>query len=187
MGKVFVSYRRKDVDFTRHLVEKLRSKLYDDVFWDYDISEDNFERGLTGEIHACNVFVLVVSDYTFAIERIADPEDWIVREVALALKIGKPIVLALYEGKTPQYDLRNKLPVNIREIATKQGIPIMGAAFDASVDRLAHHCVNVSGGRLTYRPPRRPVPPPVKTYAEEQREKSLIFKLYRLFNGNSKT
>lgn len=151
MGKVFISYRRKDSDFTRHLVEKLKAKLNDDVFWDYEIAEDDFARALLRQVRECDVFVLVVSDHTFALDRIHNPDDWIIREVAEALRLEKPTALALYEGKVPPYDLRDQLPQSVRGIVSKQGIPILGAAFEACVDRLAQHCVNISGGWLSVR------------------------------------
>ncbi len=149
MGKVFISYRHKDVDFAHRLAEKLEERLTGAIFIDRKITEDDFERALLRQVHECNVFVLVVTENTFAKERIHGDNDWVRREIALALELQKPITLAMRGGKTPPQP--SELPENIRRVTVKQGIPFHHTYFDESADNLAQHCVTIANGALKLR------------------------------------
>lgn len=44
MGKIFVSYRRKDADFAHRLAAKLEVRLLDFIFIDEKINQDNWVK-----------------------------------------------------------------------------------------------------------------------------------------------
>lgn len=137
MPKLFISYRRKSSDFMYRVAERLTSLLDADVFYDFaGIDNNNFELSLMRNLRECDVMLLIVTEHTFDPLRIYDEDDWVRREVAEALRLEKPIVLALYEGLTPPPDL----PDDIRDIRKKHGLsfyrepwlfePCIGALVD---------------------------------------------------------
>lgn len=153
MGKVFISYRRKDSNFAHRLYEKLCERLHDrdEVFVDLNINKDDFVRALTDEVKACDVFVLVVTPNTFDPVRIQQPDDWIRKEVGMALKLHKPVALAIWEGTslpTPA-----SLPPELQPITRKQGITFHASYFKAAMEKLAYHVANISDGKVMLRDP----------------------------------
>lgn len=155
MGKLFISYRRSQGHFVDRLAKAMQERVDGTVFVDLTgIMEDDFEHALMEGIRTCDAFILVVSPDTFAQERISDEDDWIRREIALALETKSPtdpnsplpIVLVLEDGFKPPKAVT--LPKSIRGIATKQGIEFHRPFFDESVERLIEHCTRVTHGRL---------------------------------------
>jgi hypothetical protein len=146
MGKVFISYRRKDAHFVHRLAEKLQENIEGVVFYDKKIAADDFAEALLQEVHECNVFVLAITENTFAQERIHKEDDWVRREIALALQLNKPIALAVHEGQTVLAP--NTLPLDIQKITSKQALWMYVAQFDESVINFAQHCVNIAHGGL---------------------------------------
>src|SRR5574341_699662 len=133
--RIFISYRRKTWPFTHRLAERLRERLEADVFVDIDsIDEDNFQKSILRHLRASDMFVLVVSEQTFDPERIHQPTDWVRREVAEALRLNLPIVLALVEGQAPPPP--DQLPPEIKAITAKQGIEFYPVYFDAGIEKL---------------------------------------------------
>ncbi len=74
----------------------------------------DFERDILTNLHRSDVVLLVVSEYTFD-ERIQRPGDWVRREIAEALALSKPLVLAMVDGRTPPDAA--ELPEDIRAVA----------------------------------------------------------------------
>ena len=132
--RIFLSYRRKSWAFTRSLADELRQRLGAEVFVDLDgIKEDDFERSILSSLHRSDVVVLVVSEYTFD-ERIQRPGDWVRREIAEALALSKPLVLAMVDGRTPPDAA--ELPEDIRAVTRRQGVPFPAEYWTAAVERL---------------------------------------------------
>gem|GEM_PF-1090853 len=119
MPKLFISYRRKSSDFMYRVAERLTAILDADVFYDFaGMDSDDFEKSLMGNLRDSDVVLLIVTEHTFDPARIHRDNDWVRREIAEALRLEKPIVLALYEGLTPPADL----PEDIRDIRKKHGL-----------------------------------------------------------------
>jgi hypothetical protein len=151
MGKVFISYRRKDANFAHRLHEKLCERLSsrDEVFIDLHIARDDFVRALTEEVETCDVFVLVVTSHTFDPTRIRQADDWIRKEVTLALSLRKPVALATWEGTA--LPAASQLPKSMQAIANKQSVMFHATYFEAALDKLAQHVVQISDGRVRMR------------------------------------
>ncbi|MEO8393920.1 MAG: toll/interleukin-1 receptor domain-containing protein [Chloroflexota bacterium] len=131
--KLFVSYRRKSWPFTSQLVNNLRRRLDADIFVDYEgVDETNFEKSILRHLRACDVVLLIVSEYTFASPRIQQHDDWVRREIREALALDKPIVAIFVDGLGFPADL----PVDIRDIRGKQGVSFYPEYFGAGVKRL---------------------------------------------------
>lgn len=185
MGRIFISYRRKDASFALYLETKLTEHLADDIFIDRKITTDDYVVALESEVKICDVFVLVVTENTFDPVRIAKKTDWIRREIRIALDLKKPIALAVW-GDTP---LPTNLPAEISVIAHKQAVPFYPTYMPDGVEKLARHCVNISGNVLGFRVPKSrrsrfpddipPVPPfpPMPTY-EEEHKPGLIWRFW---------
>jgi hypothetical protein len=134
--KIFISYRRNTWPFARQLASGLRLRLLSRVFVDVDsIDEDDFERCIMRHLSQSNVFVLVASDLVFDPAYIHRSDAWVRREIAEALRLGIPIVMARIDGLTlPPAD---DLPEDIREITKKQGEPFYPEYFSRGITRLA--------------------------------------------------
>ncbi|MBN1428316.1 MAG: SUMF1/EgtB/PvdO family nonheme iron enzyme [Anaerolineae bacterium] len=133
---IFISYRRKTWPFTHRLAEKLRARLGAKVFVDTDsIDDDDFDTSILKHLRGSDIFVLVVSEYTFDPERIHRESDWVRREIREALSLDLPIVLAMIDGYAPPP--LDQLPADIQQITTKQGIEFYPVYFDAGIEKLA--------------------------------------------------
>lgn len=133
--KVFVSYRRKTWAFTHRLADALRQRINGEVFIDFDsIDESDFANSILVNLRKSDVFVLVVSEHTFALDRIHHEDDWVRREIREALALDMPIVLALVEGQTPPSQA--DLPADIQPITRRQGVEFYPRYFDAGVNEL---------------------------------------------------
>ena len=132
---VFVSYRRKSWAFTHRMAGDLKQQLDADIFVDISsIDQADFETSILGHLRASDVVLLVVSEYTFS-ERIHNADDWVRREIALALTMRKPIVLIAVEGLFPP-DAAS-LPADIRGVTRMQGIEFYPSYWEAAVKKLA--------------------------------------------------
>jgi len=130
--KFFVSYRRKSWPFAHHMADELRRHTGGEVFIDYQgIDEPNFVASISRHLRESNVVLVVVSEHTFA-PQIHRPDDWVRREIRMALEMRKPIVLVCVDGLTPPADL----PPDIAEIASIQGVMFYPDYFEAAIKRL---------------------------------------------------
>jgi formylglycine-generating enzyme required for sulfatase activity len=134
MSKLFVSYRRAAWSFTYWLAEELGKVLDAEIFVDYSgIDETNFQTSLLHNLATSDAVLVVITEHTFAPERITDNQDWVRREIREALTEGKPIVLACHNGLMPPSDL----PPDIEKIREVQGIEFYPRFFKAGVHELA--------------------------------------------------
>lgn len=106
------------------------------VFIDFDsIDEDDFEHSIMRHLRQSDVFVLVASEQVFVPDYIHNPDAWVRREIAEALRLGIPIVMARIDGLIPPS--ADDLPEDIREITGKQGEPFYPEYFQQGITRLA--------------------------------------------------
>lgn len=160
---IFISYRRYDWPFAHRLHEQLQMRLGCEVYIDRKITADDYETELLDKVRYCEIFILIVTPTTFDARRIANREDWIRREVSLALSLGKPIVLVLYEGLSPPPP--ENLPEDIRLVTRRQGIEFYPAFFEQALEKLVSHCV----GLLPPDTIRQIATPPVRPQATQER------------------
>ena len=132
---IFLSHRRREWPATHRLRDAINARMAADVFLDVeDVDEADFEHSILTYLRRSSVVVLVITETTFAPERISQPEDWVRREVALALDLGKPIVLVGVDGRVAPP--RDDLPENLRGLGRQQTIEFYPPYWDAAVDRL---------------------------------------------------
>jgi formylglycine-generating enzyme required for sulfatase activity len=141
--KLFISYRRKSWAFTHRLAEDLGRHLAVDSFIDVaGVDETDFEHSILRHLRESDAMLLVVSEHTFEPAHIGAPDDWVRREIALALEWGTPIVLACIDGFTPPQ--ADTLPADIRAVTRRQGIMFYPEYWDAAVKRLADFVATVA-------------------------------------------
>lgn len=132
--KLFISYRRKSWDFTHRLASDLKGKINADIFVDYGgVDSSDFERSILSHLRDADCVLVVVTEHTFS-ERIHQPDDWMRKEIAEALRLGKPTVLIAHEGRFPPP--AEDLPLDIRAISGRQGIRFFPDFWDAAVEQL---------------------------------------------------
>jgi|GEM_PF-1092548 len=163
---VFVSYRRKSWAFTHRMASDLKQQLDADIFVDIGgIDQVDFETSILNHLRGCDVVLLVVSEYTFS-ERIHNTDDWVRREIALALQLRKPIVLIAVEGLFPP-DAAS-LPADIRGVTRMQGIAFYPSYWEAAVKKLADFVPIAAASPVpdytsaSETPPKSPLPVDVK-------------------------
>jgi hypothetical protein len=143
--RIFVSYRRLDWPFVHPLVEQLEQYIPGSIFIDYqDIDEDDFEHSISRNLNQSDVVLVVITSHTFAIDRIWQDDDWIRRELAIALQQKKHIVpITLNNQSLPA---PNELPPDIRPVITiKQRIPFFQGYFKEGVQKLASFIGVITG------------------------------------------
>lgn len=142
--RVFISYRRsdalKEADEIAELLSRFLAK--DSVFLDreYIRSGEDFDHVILNQVAACNVMIALVSkdwDTTKGIiesNRFDDPNDYVRRELELAIKLGKTVIPVMLIGSRdlPKYNL----PPTLRGLTSKQAISVGSEGMPPAVGRI---------------------------------------------------
>lgn len=150
MGKIFISYRRNDSGLAAdRLFGDLSSEFgKGQVFMDYKSLKAgrSFVEQLTNTIEACNVvLVLIGPRWLNGIHEHATGEDYVVQEIAIALKSGIAAIPVLFdEAVMPQSD---QLPQSIAAFALHQAVEIDKKRWDHDVGLLIAHVKDLKGGK----------------------------------------
>jgi hypothetical protein len=144
MARLFLSYRRTDSGaYADRLAQRLRTFQFDTVFLDRDgvaLGEDYAQRIRTNLSQAAAVLVLIGPGWTQVRDgngrrRLDDVNDWVRREVALALTLGLPVIPVLFDSaRMPGAD---DLPPDLAALATKQCYDMSANYFERDADDLA--------------------------------------------------
>jgi TIR domain len=143
MARLFISYRRSDTEaFADRLAQRLASFQFEMVFVAssaIDLGSDYADQ-IRSSLSGCSaVLVLIGKGWIDARDdgggrRLDDPADWVRREVALALRLGLPVIPVLFDSApVPKVE---DLPLDLAPLATKQGYDINGKYFDRDADEL---------------------------------------------------
>ena len=119
--KVFISYRRETGVYIARTIRQSIERENPDlrIFIDSDeLSGGNFNEALLRNIEEAPNFVFVMSRQ--ALDRCQNSDDWVRREIAHALRLGKRVIPVFEEGvKFPEKHL---LPEDIRAIVDQNGV-----------------------------------------------------------------
>lgn len=121
---IFISYRREDGTPAGQVYSYLRRLGYD-VFWDVELQSkklpnNEFPPVLEEQIKNCRDFILIISDNTFRKDEILRSDDWIRREVRLALENDRNIVAFSLSGTTIPKE--EDLPPELRALVSQKQI-----------------------------------------------------------------
>jgi len=149
---LFISYRRGDsLPHARLLALSLKSELGAEVFFDLDSISPGaeFPAEIARRIGDSDAVLVVIGDGWKEADvqgqrRIDDPNDWIRREVALALSQEKLTIPVLVEGATmPAAD---ELPDEIAGLAARNAVTLSDGNWTHDFARLARALEGIRGG-----------------------------------------
>jgi serine/threonine protein phosphatase PrpC/tetratricopeptide (TPR) repeat protein len=131
---VFISYRRDVSAFiARAIFQDLRAHGYD-VFMDVEsIDAGDFGSIILNQIAARAHFVLILSPGT--LERCAQPDDWLRREIEYAIDLGRnivPLMTSNFNFKAVSHFLTGKLS----QLPSLNALEVNNTYFDAGMEKL---------------------------------------------------
>lgn len=161
--RVFVGYRRADIPDAAHWIVRELERRYGkgNVFLDVDkISPGRPYATVIAEwVEKADVFLAVIGPgwlgaETGGVRRIMQPEDFVRREVEIAMQAGKPVIPVLFEdAAVPE---AKDLPESLASLPDVQALHVTREHFDADIGRLERaidEIANPSANPST-RPPR---------------------------------
>lgn len=133
--QIFISYRRKGGDeFAEKLNKSLREIGYsdEDVFYDFETlkKSTNFPAEIEEGIKSCTDYILVLSPG--ALDGCHDKEDWVRKEIELAMKYDKNIVPVMKDG----FNFPADLPEKIASIKDHTALAFPPDFFDEAFQRM---------------------------------------------------
>jgi TIR domain len=157
---IFINYRRDDSSATAgRLHDRLaqefgRKSLFMDV--DNMPAGVDFVAYLNARVDACDLFLAVIGphwlDATNATgsRRLDDPEDFVVVEIAAALRRGIPVIPVLIDGaRVPKSD---ELPEPLKLLVRRHAVEVRNAQFRRDADALTekvHEALRIKRLRRT--------------------------------------
>ena len=142
---VFISYRREGgLDHARTIFTELKRRGFRCFFDFKELKTGRFTDGIHQAVRNCRYFVLVLTDG--ALDRcVTDADDWVRKEIELALSLGKPIIPVCPSGN------RRGFPDGLPEpLSALSAIQISQLArddlFDASMNAIVKD--RLSGSKI---------------------------------------
>ena len=139
---VFLSYRRTNVPWALAIFQHLTVHGYD-VFFDFTgIASGDFEQIILENIRARAHFLVLLTPS--ALERVSDPNDWVRREIEVALDTQRNIVPLMLEGfdfSTP--GMAAHLTGRIADLTRYNALPVPAPYFTEAMARLRERYLNV--------------------------------------------
>lgn len=128
---IFISYRRTAYDTANLIAVKLRHAGYK-AFFDVDtLTSGKFNEQLLEVIKNCKDFIVVLPEN--ALDRCADEDDWIRREVLCAIEHKKNIIPVMLDG----FVWPDVMPDKMEDLRNYQAITAINREFfDMAVERL---------------------------------------------------
>jgi hypothetical protein len=145
MARIFLSYRRADglfpVGWIAERLEQIDSvdgvqaAFHDDQLR----TGDDFPDALEREIEGCDVVLALIGEHWLGEtatgrSRIQDADDWVVRELTIALRLDKRVLPVLIDGQ--DHPLASQLHPGIQEIARLHAVPF---ADSKDLDQIERH------------------------------------------------
>jgi hypothetical protein len=155
---IFISYRREDTaGYARAIYDQFVQRFSSErVFMDVDAIEPGlpFDEAIEKAIGRCQVLLAIIGRNWLAGQagtgpRIADPKDFVRREIAAALSRNVRVIPILLDGvRMPSEE---ELPEDLRALARRSAIEISHSSFKSDVERL----ISSVGGAAQPKPPGR--------------------------------
>ncbi|MCB9455794.1 MAG: tetratricopeptide repeat protein [Anaerolineaceae bacterium] len=136
---VFISYRRTNIYMARAVYQNLTAHGYR-CFLDFEsIDAGSFERIILGQIAARAHFIVVLTPS--ALERCADPNDWLRREIEYALELKRNMVPLMFDQFSFN-DVQQYLVGKLAVLSQYNYLNIPPDYFDEAMDRLRGRFLN---------------------------------------------
>lgn len=139
---IFISYRRDDGQQHARLIEKeLKSRGYN-VFLDYEeLDKGLFDEKIVGAVSSAKIFLMVLTP--LYLSRCNKEEDWVRKEIQLALSQKKEFVPVVPDGQFKEIpkDQEEGLPTDIKDVVNRiqRTEVFMGQMMKPSFDYLVKH------------------------------------------------
>lgn len=148
---IFISYRRKGgFEVAKHIKDLLERDGYSVSFDIDNLRNGDFNSQLMERIAKCKDFILILDAHVFDREideagKIVDEgkEDWLISEIAAALKAKKNIIPIMLDGFD---NFPEKLPDSIKDVRYKNGPKYDREYFDAFYEKLKNFFNNSPRG-----------------------------------------
>lgn len=128
---IFISYRRDGGEVTARILRDSLTERGYNVFFDVEsLRSGAFNTKLYSVIDECRDFIIVLSPN--ALDRCANPEDWVRREVEYALEKKKNVIPILLRS----FEFPDDLPESMGELPNQNGLTANLELFDAFLDKL---------------------------------------------------
>jgi TPR repeat protein len=139
---VFLSYRRTNFPWALSIFQNLTQHGFD-VFFDFvGIASGNFERIILESIKARAHFVVLLTPS--ALERCAEPDDWLRREIETAFATRRNIVPLMLEGcdfETPA--IKKQIKGTLEPLKDYNSLQVPAAYFAEAMQRLRDKYLNI--------------------------------------------
>lgn len=142
-GKIFINYRRgDDPGFARSLFDRLKGIFGEDhLFMDVDTlgATNNFAAVLDREIRACNVLLVMIGKNWLGAaddkgRRLGRADDFVTREIDLALRLNKLVMPILVNGVPPVN--KEDLPPVLHPLVPCNAFPLANDRFEGDVQKI---------------------------------------------------
>jgi hypothetical protein len=130
---VFLSYRRDTDAQTARLIRSEIQRRGFEVFLDVDdLRPGHFDEALFEKIDEARSFVLILSKGS--LDRCADPEDWLRKEVVRALSKMKNVIPVMMPGFS--FPSIEDMPQEIQSVRVHHGVTYSHEFFNAMIERI---------------------------------------------------
>lgn len=166
MGRIdktaFLSYRRANIAWALAIFQDLTQHGYD-VFFDFKgIASGDFERVILANIEARAHFIVLLTPS--ALDRCNDANDWLRREIEIALSIQRNIVPIALEGfNFNAAPIAAQLTGALSALSRYNALPVPAEYFDEAMQRLRDKYLNVALDAVLH-----PASPAAQEAAEKQ-------------------
>lgn len=159
---VFLSYRRTNIAWALAIFQDLAQHGYD-VFFDFKgIASGDFERVILANIEARAHFIVLLTPS--ALDRCNDANDWLRREIEIALSIQRnivPIALEGFDFNTPR--VAAQVTGSLAALSRYNALQVPAEYFDEAMQRLREKYLNVALDAVLH-----PASPAAQEAAEKQ-------------------
>jgi len=139
--RIFISYRRADTSGEAHAIRERFGQRYgrQRVFMDTDSIPlgEEFDKWINQELDSTAIMLVLIGRRFLGrvrTRRIDAREDWVWREISVALDRGIPIIPILVEGTLMPSS--GDLPENLRPLIIKQTMTLDSSSFESDIARL---------------------------------------------------
>jgi len=131
--RTFISYRREGGAATARSIQSALRMKGVEVFLDVDdLRPSHFDDSLLREIEEAPNFIVILS--RGALDRCEQPDDWLRKEMAHAIRTKRNIIPIMEDGF--HFPSRDDLPEDIRDVPRYHGLTFSHDFFDAMIDRI---------------------------------------------------
>lgn len=163
-GKIFISYRREDTSGESGRLKDNLEQIFgkENIFYDVETLEAglNFDQSIAKALNESKVLLAMIGPHWLkvtdskGVKRLLNPEDWVRKEIAEALKRGLRVIPVLVNGA--DMPSSEELPEDLKELSLKHAQELTSSRWNYDVGVLS----KVLEKLITKNPEPKPQPNP---------------------------